>query len=114
VHAPHAVWAALVLVDEGAAAGGPVRRAPVPMSLTDDGLYWWCVLPADQAPHGTRYRFAFNDDVEVMDPAARWVYDSGDYNTRPGADPRDAGTSGPASSTPPRGGRSSIQSSGTR
>jgi 1,4-alpha-glucan branching enzyme len=91
LHAPHAAWAALVLVDENA-AGGPARRQ-VPMSLTGDTLYWWCKVPAQSAPPGTRYRFALNDDVELMDPAARAVFDSGNFQTGPGDDPRDPGTS---------------------
>jgi 1,4-alpha-glucan branching enzyme len=91
VHAPHAVTAELVLVEE-AAAGGPARAAPVAMALTPDGLYWWCRVPSARAPHGARYRFALNGTDEVMDPAARWVADPGDFNTAPGQSPADPST----------------------
>ena len=91
VHAPHAAWVALVLIDEKG-LGAPVRRQ-IPMSLTGDTLYWWCKVPAQSAPAGTRYRFALNEDVEVMDPAARAVFDSGDFQTRPGDEPNDTRTS---------------------
>jgi 1,4-alpha-glucan branching enzyme len=91
VHAPHAVCATLILVDE-AAAGGPSRRQ-FPMTLTNDTFYWWCNLPAAQAPPGTRYRFLLNDDVEVLDPAARDVQDGGSLKTAFGEDPGDPGTS---------------------
>lgn len=79
IHAPHAVWAALVLIDENA-PGGPARRK-LPMALTGDARYWWCTVPLVQSPPGTRYRFALNDDLEVMDPAAREVRDQGDFRT---------------------------------
>jgi 1,4-alpha-glucan branching enzyme len=91
LHAPHAAWAALVLIDEHA-PGGPARRQ-FPMNLTGDALYWWCKVPSQNAAPGTRYRFALNDDVEVMDPAARQVFDSGNFQTGPGDDPKDPGTS---------------------
>lgn len=90
LHAPHAVQAALVLVEEGAA--GPARRE-FPMALTGDTFYWWCALPLSQAAAGTRYRFLLNDRTEVMDPAARAVLDTGSLKTCFGADPADAGTS---------------------
>ncbi len=91
VHAPHAVWAALILVNESA-PGGPAR-VQIPMTLTPDTLYWWCALPAAQAPPGMRYRFALNDDLEVMDPAAREVQDRGNFETSRGDDPADPATS---------------------
>jgi 1,4-alpha-glucan branching enzyme len=91
VHAPHAAWAGLVLVDEKA-PGGP-GRVDIPMSLTADALYWWCKVPSSQAPPGTRYRFTLNDAQEVMDPAAREVLDRGDFETQPGEDPKDPSTS---------------------
>jgi 1,4-alpha-glucan branching enzyme len=86
VHAPHAVTASLILVDEHA-AGGPQRRQPIPMQLTGDTRYWWCRIPAGLAPADTRYRFLLNDRDEVMDPAARAVYDSGDFDTSLGDPP---------------------------
>lgn len=91
VHAPHAVWAALVLVDE-AAPSGPARRE-IPMALTNDTFYWWCKAPSDQARAGTRYRFLLNDDLEVMDPAARAVLDRGNFSVSYGDDPADRDTS---------------------
>ncbi|HUI64370.1 MAG TPA: alpha-amylase family glycosyl hydrolase, partial [Bacteroidota bacterium] len=91
VHAPHAAWAALILVDENA-PGGPTRRQ-IEMTLTPDTLYWWCAVPSTQALPGARYRFALNDDLEVMDPAAREVQDRGNFETSRGDDPRDSGTS---------------------
>ncbi len=91
VHAPHAVFATLILVDE-TSPGGPTRRE-VPMALTNDTFYWWCSVPSNQAPAGTRYRFLLNDDVEVLDPAARSVQDGGSLKTAFGEDPRDTSTS---------------------
>jgi 1,4-alpha-glucan branching enzyme len=91
LHAPHAAWAGLVLVDEQDPAGP--RRRGVPMRLTGDALYWWCQVPASQAPPGARYRFALNEDQEVMDPAARDVLDRGHFETQPGDDPNDPNTS---------------------
>ena len=91
VHAPHAIQASLILVDE-TAPGGPTRHG-VPMSLTNDTLYWWCKVPATNAPSGTRYHFLLNDDLEVMDPAARGVQDRGTFDTAFGDDPADPGTS---------------------
>jgi len=75
VHAPHSILTTLILVDENA-PGGPARRQ-VPMTLTADTFYWWCSVPQAQAPPGTRYRFLLNDNVEVLDPAARDVKDGG-------------------------------------
>ena len=91
VHAPHAVCASLILVDEGA-PGGAVRKQ-LPMALTKDTFYWWCMLPASQLRAGNRYRFLLNDDVEVIDPAARDVQDGGTLGTSFGDDPRDLSTS---------------------
>lgn len=91
VHAPHAVCATLILVDE-TSPGGP-SRTQLPMTLTNDTFYWWCALPAAQAPPGTRYRFLLNDDVEVLDPAARAVQDGGSLKTSFGEDPADPSTS---------------------
>jgi len=91
VHAPHAVCATLILVDE-TSPGGPTRQE-FPMILTNDTFYWWCSLPAAQAPPGTRYRFLLNDDVEVIDPAARSVQDGGSLKTSFGENPADPSTS---------------------
>jgi 1,4-alpha-glucan branching enzyme len=63
------------------------------MTLTNDTFCWWCSLPASQAPPGTRYRFLLNDDVEVIDPAARAVRDGGSLKTSFGEDPGDPSTS---------------------
>jgi 1,4-alpha-glucan branching enzyme len=91
VHAPHAVCATLILVDENS-PGGPSRQE-FPMSLTNDTFYWWCSLAASQAPPGTRYRFLLNDDVEVIDPAARAVQDGDSLKTAFGEDPAKPSTS---------------------
>ena len=91
VHAPHAVSAALILVNE-TAPGGPARHQ-LPMTLTNDTFYWWCAIPAAQAAPGTRYRFLLNDDVEVLDPAARAVQDGGSLTTAFGDSPSDPTTS---------------------
>jgi Carbohydrate-binding module 48 (Isoamylase N-terminal domain) len=90
VHAPHAVCASLILVDE-TSPGGPTRKE-LPMTLTNDTFYWWCSLPGSQAPPRTRYRFLLNDDVEVIDPAARAVRDGGSLKTSFGEDPGDPST----------------------
>jgi 1,4-alpha-glucan branching enzyme len=63
------------------------------MSLTFDTFYWWCSLPVQQAPPGTRYRFLLNDDVEVLDPAARAIQDGGSLKTVYGENPDDPATS---------------------
>ena len=68
VVAPHAVTLSLVVLT---AAG----RVTHPMQPTLDNRYWWCSRPAAEFPHGQRYRFLQNDDVEVLDPASRWVDD---------------------------------------
>ena len=72
LHAPHAVCARLVLVDEG--TPGHATRQLLPMALTGDTLYWWCSVPAAKAASGTRYRFVLNDDTEVLDPAGRMCW----------------------------------------
>jgi len=87
IHAPHAVSASLILVNE-VAAGGPAR-VPLPMVLTNDTLYWWCQVQASQAPKDARYHFLLNDQDEVLDPAARAVQDRGEsltanFNDDPG------------------------------
>jgi 1,4-alpha-glucan branching enzyme len=91
VHAPHAAWAALVLVDEHA-SGGPATRTEIAMSLTPDTRYWWCHVLADAAPPGARYHFVLDDDLEVIDPAAREVQERGSFDVAFGADPNDAST----------------------
>lgn len=85
LHAPHAVTANLVLIDTNA-AGNLVRRL-VAMNLTTDARYWWCSVPAADAPPGKSYRFALNGNSEVLDPAARQVLDQGDFQTVSQADP---------------------------
>jgi 1,4-alpha-glucan branching enzyme len=85
VHAPHAAWAELVLVVGGA-------RQLIPMSLTPDARYWWCAVSSNVAIPGTQYRFVLNDDLEVLDPAAREVEDRGTFDVAFGADPSDATT----------------------
>jgi 1,4-alpha-glucan branching enzyme len=91
VHAPHAVLASLVLVNEN--GSGPATRLVSPMSLTTDTLYWWCKQPLATAGPGTRYHFILNDNQEVMDPAAKEVLDRGNYETNFGDDPNDVNTS---------------------
>jgi len=91
VHAPHAVWAELVLVD--ASVPGPAVRREIPMALTADARYWWCAVPALDAAPGARYHFVLNDTLEVMDPASRAVQDNGNFDVAFGADPNDAAVS---------------------
>ena len=91
VHAPHAIRASLILVNE-TAPGGPARTL-VPMTLTNDTFYWWCAVPAAQAAPGGRYRFLLNDNLEVLDPAARAVKDGGSMGANYGDSPADPTTS---------------------
>ncbi len=91
VHAPHAICGRLVLVDENA-PGGPARRL-VPMTLTGDTFYWWCSVPAADAPPDKRYRFLLNDNIEVLDPAARAVQDGGSFTVSFDDNPADPSTS---------------------
>jgi hypothetical protein len=91
VHAPHAARAVLILVDRPAV--GPATRVPIPMTLTTDALYWWVEVPVARAGAGARYRFLLNDDIEILDPAGRAVYDAAGLNTLPGEDPNDPRTS---------------------
>jgi 1,4-alpha-glucan branching enzyme len=91
VHAPHAVRVVLILVNQPAA--GAATRVVVPMQLTRDTFYWWVAVPAAQAGAGTRYRFLLNDDIEILDPAGRAVYDVGGLTTNPGEDPNNPETS---------------------
>jgi 1,4-alpha-glucan branching enzyme len=91
VHAPHAVRAALIFVNQSTA--GQLTRVSVPMNLTTDTFYWWTQVPLAQAGPGTRYRFLLNDDIEILDPAARAVYDAGGLTTKLGEDPNDPNTS---------------------
>jgi 1,4-alpha-glucan branching enzyme len=88
VHAPHAVYARLILVPPGA-----VVRREISMSLTHDTLYWWCVVPRADTPDGTRYHFVLNDDLEVNDPAARDVQEAGSFDVPFGSNPNDASIS---------------------
>ena len=91
VHAPHAVCTTLIIAVPNGAGG--LTRQQVPMSLTQDNYYWWCAVPAAQAAPGTKYRFLLNDNVEVIDPGAREVFDGGLLSTAPGEDPNDNATS---------------------
>jgi 1,4-alpha-glucan branching enzyme len=91
VHAPHAAWAELITVLEFSV--GPATRKAWPMTLTPDALYWWCALPAANAAAGTRYRFVLNDDLEVLDPAAREVQDRGSFDVAFNDNPDDLLTS---------------------
>jgi 1,4-alpha-glucan branching enzyme len=91
LHAPHAVWAELVLVDDS--TPGKAARTTTAMTLTTDTRYWWCPVPAVNAAAGTRYHFVLNDNLEVMDPASRAVQDNGDFDVVFGADPNDPTTS---------------------
>lgn len=90
VHAPHAVQANLILVNE-TAAGGPARNQ-LPMTLTNDTFYWWRRVPLSDAPAGTRYRFLLNDDLEVLDPGARAVQEGAGLATSFGDNPADPST----------------------
>jgi 1,4-alpha-glucan branching enzyme len=91
IHAPHAVVATLVLVDDTTSA--KATRSEIPMSLGRDTFYWWGAIPKARAPPGTRYRFILNDDSEVLDPAAREVLDTGTFDVSYQADPNDPTTS---------------------
>ena len=97
VHAPHAVFATLILVT--AAAPGEAVRRGLPMSLTNDTLYWWCAVQLASAPAGTRYHFVLNDDLEVMDSAAREVLGQGEFRRRLRLRPNDEEPPGRWSST---------------
>ena len=48
VLAPHAACATLILAI--ANGGGGLIRQQAPMSLTEDGRYWWCAVPAVHWP----------------------------------------------------------------
>jgi 1,4-alpha-glucan branching enzyme len=67
--APHAMDLKLVLLSDSNV------RSVHPMTRTADNRYYWCVLPAANVPHGQRYRFLQNNNLEVLDPAARWAFD---------------------------------------
>ncbi|MBE2215877.1 MAG: hypothetical protein IAE82_18535 [Opitutaceae bacterium] len=78
VHAPAAARVRL----EGAWTPG----RPLEMHCTLDGAYWWTRVPiadvlgglGQDRYHGAGYRFIFNDDQRLQDPAAGWVTTS--YN----------------------------------
>ncbi len=96
VHAPHAVRATLILVEEGA-SGGP-KRQQLPMQMTTDTRYWWISVPFARASAGTKYRYLLNDDCEVMDPAAKAVREGNNpaidsFATKVGENPADPATS---------------------
>ncbi len=67
LYAPHAVTLSLILIS------GAGIRTSVAMQPTPDARYWWCSVMAAQVPKGQRYRFRQNDDIEILDPASRWV-----------------------------------------
>jgi 1,4-alpha-glucan branching enzyme len=67
--APHAMDLKLVLLSDSNV------RSVYPMTRTADNRYYWCALPAANVPHAQRYRFLQNNDLEVLDPAARWAFD---------------------------------------
>ncbi len=84
LRAPHAVQAQLIVLDPASPAAGARRVAAYPMRLTPDLRYWWCRVPRAAVPHGAFYRFLLNDDLEVLDPAARWAHDPGRLWCQPG------------------------------
>lgn len=90
VHAPHAAWAGLVLATPDRT--GTLVRQVFPMTVTPDGRYWWCAVPVATAGAGAPYHFLLNDDLEVLDPAAREVQDRGSFDVPFGADPNDGTT----------------------
>lgn len=59
--------------------------APLPMRSTRDDTYWWAQIPVSSALaatglsslHGVRYKFRINQNMQVQDPAADWVENSG-------------------------------------
>jgi len=63
------------------------------MTLTGDTFYWWCSVPKTDAAPGTRYRFLLNDNLEVLDPAARAVQDGGTFSVSFDDSPSDKTTS---------------------
>ena len=67
LYAPHAVQLSLILISDAGV------RTSVPMQPTLDNRYWWCSVAAADVPHGQRYRFRQNDEIEVLDPASHWV-----------------------------------------
>jgi maltooligosyltrehalose trehalohydrolase len=91
LHAPHAAYARLVFCGVPD-AGGKYTRQLYTMSLTQDRFYWWCAIPATVATPGSLYRFLLNDDLEVLDPAAREVLDRGSFDVDFKADPNDPST----------------------
>jgi 1,4-alpha-glucan branching enzyme len=82
--ASHAANAKLLILDPASPDHGPRQVREYPMALTHDLRYWWCAIPAVEAPHGTHYRFQLNNHQEVLDPAARWVHDGDSLYARPG------------------------------
>ncbi len=72
VHAPNAARVDLE---------GEWTAAPMPMSCTRDGTYWWAriakqtVLSGSEY-HGRKYRYLFNEVTPMQDPAAAWVESS--------------------------------------
>ena len=90
IHAPHAVTCALVLVQQN--TQGHASRNIIDMFLTNDRRYWWCQVPAVDAPPSTRYRFRLNENIEVLDPAAREISKGNLWETTVSDDPADPNT----------------------
>lgn len=59
-------------------------QGAVPMKSTRDGTYWWAQISKTELLqklgrahyHGALYKFLFNEETELQDPAAGWVEDS--------------------------------------
>ena len=60
------------------------RQEAVMMRSTEDGTYWWTRISKAEllqklgrpTYHGAKYRFLFNEDIELQDPAAGWMESS--------------------------------------
>jgi 1,4-alpha-glucan branching enzyme len=95
VRAPHAVHCSLLLMPIANAVGVPRVVTEIPMNLTNDLRYWWTAVPAEQAPDGVLYRFAYSDGKELLapdaklgetlDPASRMVLDAGSLTVDAGS-----------------------------
>lgn len=71
--APHAVVARVLLLDRRASTAGKREVSALPMQLTKDLRYWWCVVRRDALPDPARveYRFQMGEALETLDPASR-------------------------------------------
>lgn len=83
VCAPHAIAAKVLILDPTSSDSGPRHVREYPMTLTSDLRYWWCAIPAEEAVHGSFYRFQLNNVQEVIDPASRWVSEADNLNAKP-------------------------------